>query len=361
MLMNRSNTRNKKVSNDTKLRLERERRRGKKALSQLEGDIEQVYTSISEEKVDTSISEEIGSTYKLDRPDIRVKIFSDFCSSSLALENYISTYCIKNNRYHNILFVDDNSYTHAIVLNKDKPELNIPKENVIGFAFEPIYILNFDSSDIEYIKNNVGSYYLGDSDDNFPSNFISGYTFMWHSPLVDRNLNCSWSSKPYIMSLMVGTFKKKLQGHRYRYKIMKKILSSDRDIHIYGIGLDHIKDKRILGPFGNNEIFTSYKYTIAIQNFVSNDFINEKFTDPLCFNCIPIYYGARNVRKVFGNSSGYLLSGNLERDIKLINFIYDNPDKYRIDLKYAQEQLASGKAYFPKFIESKWCRPVSEN
>jgi hypothetical protein len=40
-----------------------------------------------------------------------------------------------------IALTNDDNYTHAIIINTCMPELNIPKENVIGFAHEPNPIL----------------------------------------------------------------------------------------------------------------------------------------------------------------------------------------------------------------------------
>jgi len=41
-----------------------------------------------------------------------------------------------------IVFVDDDSYIHAIVINTEMPLLRVAKENVLGIAYEPIEFLN---------------------------------------------------------------------------------------------------------------------------------------------------------------------------------------------------------------------------
>ena len=77
----------------------------------------------------------------------RVKIFSDFCDSQSCKKNFetiggfenVSNYGIDKNVY----ITSDDDYTHAIIINKAMPTLTIPKDNVIGFAFERVFDSNF--------------------------------------------------------------------------------------------------------------------------------------------------------------------------------------------------------------------------
>ena len=39
---------------------------------------------------------------------------------------------------------------------------HIPKKNVIGLAYEPIFYLGLTEQFIEYAKANIGTYYIGD-------------------------------------------------------------------------------------------------------------------------------------------------------------------------------------------------------
>ena len=45
----------------------------------------------------------------------------------------------------NYSFTSGEDYTHAILMNKAMPSLRIPRENVIGLAFEPREFLNITS------------------------------------------------------------------------------------------------------------------------------------------------------------------------------------------------------------------------
>ena len=86
-----------------------------------------------------------------------IKIFSDFCDSTTCKINFEKT-CDSNNLdfyglNKRVYITDKDDYTHAIILNKAMPILNIPKENVLGLAFEPIYFLGLTPEFVEYATN----------------------------------------------------------------------------------------------------------------------------------------------------------------------------------------------------------------
>lgn len=47
---------------------------------------------------------------------MKVKFLCSFCSDSNCLTNYMNVYDIKNKLYKNIEFVDDNSFTHIVII-----------------------------------------------------------------------------------------------------------------------------------------------------------------------------------------------------------------------------------------------------
>jgi len=124
------------------------------------------------------------------------------------------------------------------------------------------------------------------------------------------------------------------------------------DIHFYGSGckLFEIKDSRIKGKFEDYKLFEDYKFTVAICNYPTESLVTEKFTDPITFNCVPIYYGASDVDKYFGDRCCIKLTGDIEHDLSMIKDIYNNPDKYNYDLSYAKQQLYEDYCYFPEMI-----------
>jgi hypothetical protein len=215
-------------------------------------------------------------------------------------------------------FTDGDDYTHAVIMNTAMPELKIPRQNVIGLAFEPPEFLNITTQFIEYALRHIGKYYIG-SVGQLPPPFTSHFGFMWHC-----NIPKIIPEKTKTMSII---FSKKgfATGHKYRMELIKAILNTDLPIDIYGTGcelLKHIEDSRIKGPFDEKEPYLDYKYHIAIENYRHDAYISEKFMNPILCKCIPIYWGAQYVETYFPTTCFKLL-GRVDSDMILIRAICD--------------------------------------
>lgn len=257
---------------------------------------------------------------------IKIKCFSDFCDSSFCKKEFEKCCNVSSldfyGKENRIYITEDDEYTHAIIINKAMPVLNIPKKNVIGLAFEPQYFLCLDEEFIEYARKNISKYFMGDKSEQMMGPFIENYSYMW----FDRPLK-EVKNKNKIMSIVLSN-KKFAPGHLYRHKLVKKILEYNLPIDIYGRGsYEYNKmSKNVKGEFINYEPYEEYLYTIAIENFKTNNYFSEKIITPIMFNCSPIYLGCRNIHKYFNNV--LLLSGNVNVDIQNLMIILNNPLKY---------------------------------
>jgi hypothetical protein len=259
---------------------------------------------------------------------MKIKFFSDFCISKICKEKYESI-CkynlIKNYGDNKEIFITcDEDYTHAIILNKAMPLLKIPKENVLGFAFEPYEFLQLTSEFITYAKKYIYRYFIGDLNDlKLP--FVEHHGYLWFSHPTKEIIN-----KKKIMSIV---FSEKIitKNHQYRHVLVKNILNQNLPIDIFGRGCEFLnknsKNIYIKGLFKDTEPYEDYLFTISIENFKSNNYFSEKIITPVMCNTIPIYLGCKNINKYFGDYN-ILLSGILIDDIKLIINILQNPTRY---------------------------------
>ena len=256
-----------------------------------------------------------------------IKIFSDFCDSSVCKDAFerccnaslLDFYGKSKNVY--IVGEDNDNYTHAIILNKAMPKLSIPKENVLGLAFEPYDFLHINEEFVNYAKKYIGKYFIGDKRE-LPEPFIEKFGYLWFShPPKEINI------KKNIMSIALSN-KKNSQGHKYRHTLVKKIIENNLPIDIFGSGsLEYSKlTKYVRGPFKDAEPYEDYLYTISVENFRSNDYFSEKVINPIMYNCSPIYVGCKNIHKYLDDI--ILLSGNINYDIRLIYTILREPFKY---------------------------------
>jgi len=268
----------------------------------------------------------------------KIKIFSSFCDSELCKVNFENVFNCKKYEFYGvnkkIYITTDDDYTHVIILNTAMPKMNpnIPKQNVIGLAFEPYELLGINYEFIEYAKKYIGKYFIG-SKHHLPELFTEHYAFMWHN---NPNKEITIRQKNKLISIVVSE-KQVAPGHQYRHLLVNEIIKENLPIHVYGRGAKyfhpiknnniHSTNTKIFGKFQNAEPYEEYFYSICIENYQSNDYISEKLLDPLLHNCVPIYLGAKNAKNYFNNNI-ITLKGELLFDIEMLKTILKNPFKY---------------------------------
>ena len=259
---------------------------------------------------------------------IKIRFFSSFGPQEGCIEAYTRVSELKKDPLFNkaYCFVTNNDYTHAIILNTAMPpDLNIPKENVVGIAFEPIQFLSLSQKFIEYAKKHIGTYFIGEKSDSLPELFKENYGYMWHmTPLTSTPV------KKNIISIMVSD-KTVSEGHRYRHILCSKILKSDLPIDIYGRGCkfySFLNDNRVKGNFNGEEPYLSYVYHIAIENFKTPHYFSEKITNTLLCGTVPVYLGCKNIDSYFPTQVIHL-TGDVVKDMELLTASCSKPENYK--------------------------------
>ena len=281
---------------------------------------------------------------------IYIRVFSEKESDDLMAHIYSIVNDLVDRQYKNhFKLVSDDSYTHAVVLDKAMPSLSIPKEHVIGIAREPIELMHFNKGFITYAQKHINRYFIGNTGD-LPKPFECHYLFLWHL----QNKRNHIDKKDKRMSI-IFSHKQFLPGHRYRHQLVKRILASDLPIDIYGLGCAtlHSKDPRIKGKFAEMEPYLGYQYSIAIENTPSVASISEKFTNCIAMSTIPVYYGATDIETYFGKNCCHRLNGNADQDMKMISDLCYTDEHY--DLSMARKNLYYENAYFPEFLVREFC------
>ena len=283
---------------------------------------------------------------------IKIRIITDHHSVGQDTTRiFLKNTDIKNDVDYNkrFCFTNDDDYTHVILINCPTPDIShIPKENVIGLAFEPIQFLKgINDTPIEeklknfipYAQKHIKAYFIGDKMD-LPDPFVEGYGYINSTCDVDIPEKVK---KTETMSIMISQ-KGFALGHRYRHILSQKILEEKLPVHIYGRGCsyyNHLNDDRLKGPFQKNEPYENYMFHIAIENFECNHYFSEKITNALLWHTTPIYLGCRNIDNYFPDSF-IKLNGNVDHDIQMIRNICENPEKYRkqIDIDKVKKTIS---------------------
>lgn len=269
---------------------------------------------------------------------IVVKFFSNFCPSAECIEIFTRTSELIKDPLFNTeyRFTIDDDYTHVIILNTAMPVLNIPKENVIGLACEPLIFLNLTNDFISYAEKYIGKYLIGEKR-NLSEPFVEHFGYMWH---ITPPVNLPKKTKK--MSLMVS-FKSYARGHIYRHALCSNILKSNLPIDIYGNGCQYynnIKDDRLKGKFDDKEPYQDYQFHIAIENVETPHYFSEKIMNTLLYNSIPVYLGCNNIDSYFPNSVIHLC-GNIQTDMQTLHDICSNTEAYikPIDMDHVKKTI----------------------
>lgn len=259
----------------------------------------------------------------------RLRIFSSFCPSENCKDVYERLCEVGSMANYGpdkeIYITNDDDYSHVIILNTAMPQLKpgVPKENVIGFAFEPPQFLNVTAGFIKYAQANIGKYFIGDAS-GLPEPFVERYSHMWHNPFTALPV-----AKRAVMSIMVSE-KTREAGHAYRHKLANAILETNLPIDIYGRGCryyNYLGDARVKGEFQEAEPYMPYMYHVAIENFEVNAYFSEKIMNALLVQTVPIYMGCRNIDEHFPGMV-IRLSGDIRKDMQLLTNICENPDTH---------------------------------
>jgi hypothetical protein len=283
---------------------------------------------------------------------IVIKVFPSWCSSQEIKDIYEKIFEVANmsgyGKDKQIYITNEDDYSHAIILNTAMPVLkNIPKENVIGLAYEPPIFLGLSLEFVEYAQKYISKYYMGNKYD-LPEPFVEGYSYMSFtlppSYLPPKNNNT--------MSIMVSK-KGFAPGHKYRHLLVQRILSTNLPIDIYGNGCDYYKefvannseilnqsdsifsflprhriDRRIKGEFVDIEPYSTYDFHICVENFRTSHYFSEKIINPLLCSSTPVYWGCENIDSYFPGNA-IILTGSVDTDMEIIKNVLLNPAKYK--------------------------------
>jgi hypothetical protein len=280
---------------------------------------------------------------------IRIRFFSDFCSSEVCKKKYEQMCLYKKmdeyGKTKRIYITTTETYTHVFLLNCPiPPNIHVDKKCVIGFAHEPpnnsflnLYYNNF----IDFAQKSVGKYLIG-SVIGIPSPpFIGHHGFLFHE--MPSNISMFPGKKTKLMSIMVS-HKSYTIGHKYRHALVNYILKNNLPIDIWGNGAKFYKQRfpennNIYGDFKSMaEMCENYIFTIAIENTSHEHYFTEKIVNPFMYHTIPLYWGCTKIEEYFPTYS-IKLTGNINMDIITIGRVLKNPEYFRIKHKVDIENV----------------------
>lgn len=140
--------------------------------------------------------------------------------------------------------------------------------------------------------------------DTYPQRRIENHPaiYNWHLGIsYDDVVSLDVSNKTLDVSCIAST-KQDLPGHSKRFDFVQQIDDSGLNIDVFGRGRS-----RPL-PGGKLDGLLPYRYSIAIENTVHDDYFTEKILDCWLAGTVPIYFGALNLEEHFPKDSFIRLS-----------------------------------------------------
>jgi hypothetical protein len=118
------------------------------------------------------------------------------------------------------------------------------------------------------------------------------------------------------------------EGHRFRVSCVNSLMTNNSLVDIRGVGYHEI--------IGKIEALKDYRFSIAIENGIAENYFTEKILDCFLTGTIPIYCGCSNIGDFF-NINGII---TFETETELLDIVVNLSDStYQQKLKYIQENF----------------------
>lgn len=179
-----------------------------------------------------------------------------------------------------------------------------PKEHTILITGEPPTLKTYKP---EFLRQ-FAAVITCDKDIHHPHPVLQQPGLPWHIGRAQKNhVNLSFTKDYDELKAMTAIPKTKLisvvssskvmsEGHRKRYEFTKRLKAFFGDrIDLFGRGLNEIEDKW--------DALANYKYHVAIENSMINDYWTEKLSDAFLAGCHPLYHGCPNIERYFSADS----------------------------------------------------------
>ncbi|XP_062340703.1 alpha-(1,3)-fucosyltransferase 10 isoform X1 [Osmerus eperlanus] len=144
----------------------------------------------------------------------------------------------------------------------------------------------------------------------------------------------------------------------YVGELMKhiKVDSYGRCLHNKDL-LPHLRDSTTMEDKGFYQILAQYKFILAFENAICDDYITEKLWRPLKLGVVPVYYGAPNVRKWLpGNMSAIVVDVDKPPE-KLADYLKrldENDEEYLTYLGWKLKREVSNPALINELQGRQW-------
>ena len=156
----------------------------------------------------------------------------------------------------------------------------------------------------------------------------------------------------FTLPMMISSPFNQSGRQEYLQELMQYIL-----IDSYGKLFNNCKLEKDSGQDSKMELYRQYKFVIAFENSRANDYVTEKFYDPLLAGAVPIYLGAPNIETFAPGENCSVDIRNFSSPKELAAFLIEACKNEKIYNKFLQWKKEPLKPEFMKKIEAQRVHP----
>lgn len=119
----------------------------------------------------------------------------------------------------------------------------------------------------------------------------------------------------------------------------------------------HLSDSTAMDEESFFQILAQYKFILAFENAICDDYITEKLWRPLKLGVVPVYYGAPNVHMWLPSNRSAIVVDPKQSPEKLAQYIQSldkNDQEYLTYLDWKLKREVSNQRLFKELKERQW-------
>jgi len=287
---------------------------------------------------------------------MKIKFVSNFADSNSLKQRVLIDSIDEDNFNPRLEITDDSDYDYMIILNGSPEMYKSPKEKNIAFIMEPSWSTNyyrdlpdhcfkvfthrpeiFGSKINKYIGRSPRAKILTAKIFGVLPNVIYHPTFNFLNDSHPKSGSLSREifkgdnnfEKLKKLSIIISNIYSldKSKNYYKRHHLIKKILQSNLQIDIFGIGWK-ISDPRYKGAAPDKRTaLKDYEYSIVIQNCNERGYLPDPISECLCNNTVPIYHGCSNIDEIYHPKSFIKFDPMRKTAIEELKHIVNQPNQ----------------------------------
>jgi len=166
-----------------------------------------------------------------------------------------------------------------------------------------------------------------------------GGTWVWPAEkqrLYNKTKLCS-----YMVSIKQTTQEQKMRVDLL--KLFYKFKDQFSGVDLYGRGHNPFPEDHDNTFDGKVEILKDYAFSIALENWIQDNYFSEKIMDCFMVGTVPIYMGARKIGDYF-NSDGIIIVNSIEEVLKEVDSL--SFERYNKMMKAIRENFEIAKNHY---------------